>query len=323
MTEQKILIKHSIEDIFKCQENNCVMIRELSKYCDHNLKTPRTILMELVKSMDDITKSHNSGINPNDIAMKSMIRDSLNKIVNNNYNVILEYLKSLNYTSENHFALLANEIILKCMGDVMASKGIDSSRPDQRTPSEIYIDIANEFSAYMIEIDGNQIKFRNILAKECQQYFSNFMNKNEHMDHNNMSRISNFKGFMNMIGLLYAIGLFPIHIIEKCFERIIDLVLDASISQEECDNFYCGYERLMNRLLFHFEKDPNTADKNLAKEFGEVKSFIKKNNDAILKVCPDEKNNNVKQLRKFTGMQHHQNILRFNALCEKYKLSCN
>jgi len=319
-----VSITYDINKIFECQNDNCVIIKDLEKYCEHTFKTPNIILTELMKQMDDITKSHSNGINPNDIILKSMVRDSLNKIVHSNYRSILEDLKSLNYTSENHFSLLANEIILKSMGDAMACKGIDVPKNGQRTPSEIYVDTAYEFASYMIDVDGNPIKFKNVMAKECQNYFNKFIDKKERMDHNNLTRISNFKGFMNMIGLLYAVGLFPCHIIDKCFEKITNLVVDTSLPQEECDNYYSGFERLMNRILYHFENENHnitneTVQRNKVNDFIEARKMIQKYNELVLTVCPDDgKNSNPKTLRKFSGMVHNQNMLRFNALCEKY-----
>lgn len=317
-----VSISYSIDKIFECQDNNCVMIKELEQYCDHKYKTPKIILKNLMKQMDDITKSHSNGVNPNDVIMKSLIRDSLNKVVNSNYKSILDILKSLNYTTENHFTLLANEIILKSMGDAMACKNIPKN--GQRTPSEIYVDIAYEFSSYMIDVDGDSIKFKNVMAKECHNYFNNFIDKNERMDQNNLMRISNFKGFMNMMGLLYNAGLFPDHIITICFEKITSLILDTSLPHGESDNYYSGFERLMNRILCHFEDNISVKSsppiKNVEK-FVNIRDEIEKFNGIILNVCPNEKNDKSdtqKQLRRFSGITHSQNITRFNVLCEFY-----
>jgi uncharacterized membrane protein len=98
--------------------------------------------------------------------------------------------------------------------------------------------------------------------------------------------------------------------------------LDTSLSSEECDNYYSGYERLMNRLLSRFEKDmqlskDEKSNKDGAnKEFNDIKDIIKKYNDMILKVCPDDKDKDktVKTIRKYSGMVHHQNIVRFEKL---------
>src|SRR5437016_3825625 len=99
-TTQGVLIKYNIDEIFACQDANCLMIRDLEQYCNNNCKSQKSMLPELIKPMDDITKSHSQGINPNDIALKNMIRDCLNKINHNNYDNVLDDLKSLHYTNE-------------------------------------------------------------------------------------------------------------------------------------------------------------------------------------------------------------------------------
>jgi len=278
--------------------------------------------MELIKPMDDITKSHSHGINPNDITLKSMIRENLNKLVQGNYQTILEELKSLNYTCENHFALLASEIIMKSMSDPLACKGIETKQ-GQKSPSEMYVEIAREFSNFMIKNNETVIKFKTVLLSECRLHFDKFTDKNEKMDHNNPMKVPNYKGFMNMMGLLYNIGLIPHTIIDKCFNKISSLVLDTSLSSEECDNYYSGYERLMNRILTRFEKDlpsskdeKSNKDNNVVKEFKDIKEIIKKYNDVVLKVCPDDKDKDktTKTIRKYSGMVHHQNIVRFEKL---------
>src|SRR5436853_472503 len=98
MAEQKeVLIRYNIDDIFACQQDNCVMIRELEKYCSDNYKNTKSILSEFIKPMDDIVQSHSRGNNPNDSIMKGMIRDNLNKISPNNYDLILKELYGLKY----------------------------------------------------------------------------------------------------------------------------------------------------------------------------------------------------------------------------------
>jgi hypothetical protein len=39
-------------------------------------------LPELIKPMDDVTKSHSNGVNPNDISYLKIIRENLNKLTN-------------------------------------------------------------------------------------------------------------------------------------------------------------------------------------------------------------------------------------------------
>lgn len=314
MPDQGVLIKYNINEIFACQDVNSLMIKDLEQYCTHKNKSVKSALAELIKPMDDVTKSHNHGINPNDIILKNMIRDALNKINHNNYDNVLEDLKSLNYSCDKHFELLAKELIIKSMNDVMACKGIESSKTGQKTPSEIYMNIACEFSNYQIKQQNISIKFKKILMKECYAYFEEFTNKKERMDQNNPHRVSNYKGFMNMIGLMYSYGLFPNKIIKICFNKIVKLMLESNLPHDDCDNYYSGYDRLINRMLAYFEKDP--IKKNMIEEFKEISDFIIETNEGILKAC---ENANPKPIRKFSIVAHQQTILRFNKLCNLYE----
>src|SRR5579872_3557067 len=283
MSDPKVLIKYSIDQIFACREPNCVMPQELVEYCNNLGRGQISILTDLIKPMDDVTKSHSHGINPNDMILRNIIRENLNKLNNKNYIDVLKDIKSLNYSNETHFTLLAGELIIKSMSDVMGTKGLDASKPGQKTPSELYIDIALEMSQFFIEKDDKIIKFKTVLSRTCQKYFNELTDVEQSMDHNNPRRLSNYKGFMNMVGLMYACGLFPVDIVILSFQKIINLILKSNLPQEECDNYYSGFERLMNRVLTHFEKRPITP--NMTNGFNIIKDNLAKLNDEITNAC--------------------------------------
>lgn len=324
MTTHNVSIKYTIEQLFACKDANCLMPKELEQYCNNRYKSNMLILNELIKPMDDITKSHSHGVNPNDITLMNMIRDNLNKVNHANYDVILKELSSLHYSSANHYAMLASELIVKSMNDVLACKGMDNSKREQKTTSEIYMSIASEFSGYYIKQGETTIKFKNVLTKECQKHFDILTDKNERMDQNNPHRVSNYRGFMNMIGLMYTYGLFTKDIVKACFNRIVRLITESGLPHDDCDNYYSGYERLMNRVLKHFEKTP--IQKHMVDEFILVKEILREMNEKISKACDDEKKpkstdktSSARPLRMFSIMTHQQNILRYNKLCEQYK----
>lgn len=315
MANQEILIKYDIQEIFECRQDNCLLPRELEQYCSGLFKNNKSVLNDLIKSMDDITKSHSQGVNPNDISLRNIMRDNLNKINVNNHKEILENLKSLNYTCENHFALLASELIIKSMNDVMAWKGLESNK-NQLTPSEIYMHIALEFSSFFIKQGNDIIKFRRVLTHVCQKYFKEFTDKTYSMDQNNKHRVNNYKGFINMLGLLYCNNVFPNDIIIKCFDRIIKLILGSELSQEECDNYYSGYERLMNKVLSKFEVKEITESLN--NEFKNIRDYISEINKKILLACDSKDDHKTKPIRMYSIMIHNQYILRFEGICKLY-----
>jgi hypothetical protein len=322
MTEhQEVLIRYNIPEIYACRDANTILSKELEEYCYHKHKNPKSMIeSELMKEVNEITNSLSQGINPNDITLKSMIRDNLNKISHSNYKDILAVLKSLNYSSENHFFLLATELIIKSMNDIMACKGLESTK-NQLTPSEIYVNIAVEFSKFFIEEGNEIIKFQVVLGTTCQKYFKEFVDKEMSMDQNNPHRVSNYKGFMNMIGLLFYNNLFPLSIILKCFTRISNLILNSDLSQEECDNYYAGYERLLNQILNKYEDMLPKVDKNSDQykvdktEFLTIYKFMKTMNAEISASTTDKPKGSI---RKFSLMVHQQNINRLENLFNSF-----
>jgi hypothetical protein len=263
---------------------------------DQTFLNNRTILEKLKKTMIDITTSYLKGIDPNDIAFKNTIRILLNKINKNNYNIILEELKALNYNTSNHYMLLVSELLLKSMN----------------SPPDIYMNIVREFDGFCIKENNTDIYFRHILKRECQIYFKNFMNKNISMDRNNPHRVSNYNGFMSVIGILYGINIFPKEIIQTCFNKISLLVFDSKLSQDETDNYYNGYEKMLNRILNYFESNITTGTID---EFNIIKSYIDNFNTKIDMTCT---NVNIKQRPIRMLINHKQSIKQLNLICEKY-----
>lgn len=313
---KEVSIRFSMDDIFACRVANCVLPLDLEQYCTHIRVTQTSMLTDLVKSMDDITKSHSHGINPNDITLKNMIRDNLNKVSNSNFKIIVNELEKLNYTSENHFVLLVDELILKCMNDVMACKGIDASKTGHLTPSEMYVDIMKQFSQLYIPDESNPVRFKTVLTKVCHAYFEKLTDKNERMDQNNPHRVSNYKGFMNMIGLMYSVGLFPKEIVMRCFNKLLDLIFKSQLQSDDCDNYYSGYERLMNQILNYFEKSSPNAQ--TFKDFKEISDYLRNINDTVTKSTQADASGKSKTIRMFSVMSHQKNVSRLNKLFEVY-----
>jgi hypothetical protein len=313
MADQQVLIRYNIEQIFACQEANCLMIRELEKYCLHRTKIPKHVLADLAKPMDDVTRSYIQGANPNDMTLKNQIRDNLNKVNNANYQTIVDALKQLAYVSVNNFALLASEIMLKSMNDVMGCKGIEAKN-GLKTPSEIYVSIAREFADITVMCEDAPICFMKVMSTEARVYFDRMTDKTESMDQNNPHRVSNYKGFMNMIGLMYIYGMFPHNTINVCLGKISGLMLGSGLKQDECDNYYSGAERLINRLLCWFET-PSAGKK---KEFDIVRHYIKTFNTKLSEACGDAVKKEDRPIRLFSVMTHQQNVARFETLCGVY-----
>jgi len=115
-----------------------------------------------------------------------------------------------------------------------------------------------------------------------------------------------------------------------CFEKIISLIAKSNLPQEDCDNYYYGFERLMNRILIHFEKIPVTSA--MMEEFFGIKNILNNVNAMITKACEDsdktdrvdksdksDKSDKKKPLGRHPLMTHQQNISRFTKLCDTYQ----
>jgi hypothetical protein len=313
MASQQILT-HDIKKIFECRGDNSLFVRELEPYCNGRTYPSKTQYSEqMIKIMSDITHSLSSGINPNDTMIMSSLRGELNKINSSNYQDILTVLKKINYTGEVHFSMLANELIMKSMNDILAVRGMDSNR-NQMTPSEMYAKIALEFFNFFIEDGKNEkVRFKIVFLNLCKSYFNDFVDPRLRMDQNNQHRVNNYKGLMNMIGLLYSIKCFNKEIVIKCMESITRVIIKEELSIDENDNYYSGYGRLINQILSRFEKSfEKSFDDNEIDEFKVVCGAMDQFNKQI--------NDSKHLIRKFSSMIHIQNMMRLhklNELCVK------
>lgn len=343
MSNQPVSIKYNIDQIFACKDANFVMPKELAEYCSHYYCYQSANLSELIKSMDDITKSHANGTNPNDVAYLMIIRENLNKLTQRNFDDVLKNIKSLAYSSTSHFTMLATEIVVKCMNDPLASKGVEpntsinnrGNHEIYKSPSELYMDIASHMWEFLYEPNNNDsldaktsgkkteaIKFKVVLSKVCQDHFKEFTNKSSSMDNNNPHRVSIYKGFMNMIGLLYSYGLFSMEIVNMCFKRVNNLILRSELSQEETDNYFSGIERLMNRILTHYEKLPVNASN--INDFNTFKPDLRNVVSSIQSVCHEREQKNVKlPIRAYSLIVLEQITERLDALSTRLSPNTN
>lgn len=312
-------ISRNITDIIDCKEDNAVLMESYEKFCKNKNYHTNTILLEqLFGPMEEIINSHLKGINPNDITLMNVIRDNMNKINSNNFETILESLKTLYYTSEDNFKFLASELISRSMTDNMATKGLIPS-DGTPTPSEIYMRVALEFKDLVIvdEATSEQSAFLTIFVRLCREYFNEFTDLDMDLDMNNHYRVNNFKGFMNMIGILYAYGIFPSKMIVKLLDQLFDIVTSESdLSQEQRDNYYTGLARIVERVLLKFENSSHT-DK-LQQDLDIFYDYIVEKNKQVLELS-SSKDSTENIIRRFSIITHKKNMKRFENLKEKFK----
>ena len=134
------------------------------------------------------------------------------------------------------------------------------------------------------------------------------------MDQNNQHRVNNYKGFMNLMGLLYAKKCFKQEIISKCLTKVCAIIVNDGLIAEECDNYFTGFERLSSQVLGKFEK---MIGRPIAES--DIKEFTKLHE--LLYDCNTRISGAVNQgdptksgIRKFSTMIHNQNVIKLEIL---------
>lgn len=306
MTTQRITITHDMKQIMSFQSVNNVMPTSLSQYCPE-YGGDLVLRDMLLREVDSVVKSILNGKNPNDIIFKNILIEHLNKVSSKTYESCIESLHKLNYNNKEHFETLAFELIMRAMTDTVVVKGIDL--PDgQQTQSDIYADIAAEFSSFMIKLENKDIKFITILLDLCEKYFKDFTNVTKPLDQNNQYRVDHFKGFMNFLGLLFNRGIISHQIILSCLNELKKLMFLDIWGSVETENIFDGYIRLISQILAISEKKNmkrTTVDIEYIKKVKLLHNDIKKKNL--------EYNN---KLRKFAMMSHTNIDNRLTKLAE-------
>ena len=333
MSKKEIVIRHTIDDIMGCLEDNMFRMPEFSKYFVDEKNRNVAINQNLLDEMRNIIKSRTDNIDPNDSSLMSYIREYLNRVCATNIESIISDLKRLNYSTRKHFDLLANELITKAINDAMGYKGMESK---DLTTSEICVKIAHNFYPFYLEDD--EVSFGQVLGQHCSKHFKSFTEvsldnniKTAYMNKYNQQRINNYKGLTNLVGLLYIADLFPSKIVLSCLQVIKKLVIQSDLSQEECDNYYAGYNRLITHIISKFEVgDPKTVDiaSHLITEFFDIYNQIDQINQEIMTVSTanssaDSRTERNNSIRKYSITFHKLNMGKLSDLKNKYDILRN
>lgn len=323
--KKEIVIRHTVEDIMECFDDNKCRDKGLEDYYIDGKDRNARIGQNLLKEMSNIIQSRTENIDPNDSSLMAFIREYLNKVCTSNLTDIMGKLMALNYSTPKHFELLSQELIVKAMNDAMAYKGLESR---DTTTSEICVQIAQTFFRFCLQDDD--VTFGRILCNMCNHYFKTFMevttdklgNKTAFMNKFNPQRVNNYKGLANFIGLMYVAKLFPYGIIMSCITKIKKMITDTDLSQEECDYYYTGYDRLMNHLISKFDID-ESPEVTIVNEFFSIIGSIKALNDSILNESlqnskAENRTNRINSVRKYSIGIHKITVGKLEELEKKY-----
>jgi hypothetical protein len=300
----KINISYSLQDFMYYKDCNVFLPVNLKPLCNDLGGT--LILRDIIlKEVGNVIDTFTSGKNPNDIIFKNSIIEYLNKINQNNYSTIIDNLKKLSFTKYEHFDTFSQDILQRAMSDMVAIKGIDVP-VGQKSMLEIYADIVVEFSQLNIEDNKNIIKFIRIFMDLCQKYFNDFTDLIKPLDSNNQYRVDNYKGYMSFLSVLFEKNLITQKIIYTCLNKIktiMESVQWEKLGQNECENTYEGYRRILYKIYqIYSKKKLNESDKSFLKAILEIHNTVKIQNDKLNK------------LRKFTMMSHKDLEIKLNKI---------
>ena len=301
-----INISYNIDEFMKYKELNYMLPVNLKPYCN-DIGGTVYFREGMVKEVGAIIDTFMNGRNPNDILFKNSIIEALNNITQRNYQTVITNLKSLNCDKTEHFTTLASDLLICAMTDITGVKGINMP-PGQISSSEIFVLVASDFFPLMIEDNSKNIKFSTVFLEMCKRHFDDFCDAQKPLDHNNLYRVDNFKGFTNFLGLLFAKGLINSFAINDCMTRLVKLIYDTAWGQTESENVYEGFRRIMNNIIKHFEsknpKDFKESDKKFLQQLQKIHQDIQ------------TKNKTSSKLRRFTMMYHDENDKKIQKLLQ-------
>lgn len=255
---------YKLTELLAYKNINNMMPQQLVSFCIPDYGSSSTELINFGDQVQDIINIITTGDNPNDVVFRNTIKFYINTLSHTNYLEYLEKISELNFTSKSNVHHFINELLLCSMRCPISYKGFNLSdiNPHKSVP-EVCADIVKYFYQNPIKVDED-IKFKSEFLSLCHQYFTNFMDSTKLMDENNAHNADNYKGFMTVMGLLYARSLIPHGAIIQCINDIRNAVFvskseynNKKVSTRtatECANLYKGYEHLINHIVHRLQK---------------------------------------------------------------------
>ena len=309
MTKQinNINISYGVDEFMKYKEYNMMLPANLKSFCND---IGGTVFFRegMIKEVGSIIDTFMNGRNPNDILFKNSIIEALNNITQKNYQTVITNLKSLNFSKVEHFTTLANDLLICAMTDVTGVKGIEMPM-GHVSSSEIFVLVASDFFPLMITDGTKNIKFSTVFLDMCKRYFDDFSDSLKPLDHNNLYRVDNFKGFTNFLGILYSKGLINSFVVYDCLNRLVNLIYGTTWGQTECENVSEGYRRILNHAIKTLEKKSELKENDV--KF--LTQLIKTHQEI------HTKNASSSKLRRFTMMYHEENSKKLQKLLSSVK----
>lgn len=254
-------IHYKCSDIMQYRAPNSEIPAALKPYCTVT-KYIAPNIFKYEKQLNEIINTITKGDNPNTVEFVGRIKCYVNTINKATFPQYNQKIMTTPYTTVENVHFVIKELI-KCIISVPISyKGMNVEEDNSNSIPEICADVLRNLCDLKVTINEKEVKFYSEILSICQTYFVDFINKDKHMDENNMYNADNYKGFMTMMGLLYARKIITDDIVVKCAHSIIRSMFTPSTDNKqicsrteiECSNLYKGYEFLMNHVVHQLKK---------------------------------------------------------------------
>jgi hypothetical protein len=298
--------RYSLHTIMMYQEANNVIPDKLMPFMVPdpanslpNIDAYQTCLNNIIKTITD-------GDDPNDIMFRNTVKFYFNTLNPKNCIDYVKKMKCLDYSSRENIRFLASEMIRCAIVCPISVKGFNlQEEQSHKSVPEMCADIAKQFSTSIVEMKEKEmsIKFNGELLIVCQKFFEDFLDNNKALDEHNTYSSDNYKGFMTYLGLMYSRGIIPSKVIMYCIERIKSTMFAESKTGDkvmcnrsgiEINNFYKGYEHLINHVLHTIStKIPELSDllntkRKSFQRLEEMSEFLYNHDDNINEDALDE-----------------------------------
>lgn len=271
---------YKLADFMKYRDVNNIMPKNLLSYCikqqshtitNHDGTTAYGYgnnipdISTFLDSVNDTINIITQGDNPNDVMFRNNVKTYINALSDANYDEYVKKFSQMVYSSKANIHFLTIELISCAIRCPISYKGFNlQEEKNHKTVPEVCADLTKFISTLPIVIDGVELNLRSEILLICHQYFVNFMNPKKLMDENNAHNADNYKGFMTLMGLLYARNLTPSTVLLDCIKTIKNCMFISkgecngknisSRNNVECSNLYKGYEHLINHIVHTLQK---------------------------------------------------------------------
>lgn len=308
------VVRYDMSEILDLMDTNRCRHSSLREYYVDNLNRNKDISTKTTDIMGKIIKLRCENVDPNDEVLMRSIKEYMNKLSIDTKNSIIEKIVNINYKTTHHYEFLVNEVIVKSMNDIVAYKGLEA---DGLIATDLYVMVIEQF--YGTSIDG--VPFEYVLIKKIKHYFDEYttvIDGRSNMNRNNTHRVNNYKGLMNLIGTLFVHDEEKYELLKKIITKVRDVITDYNLTQEECDNYYDGYDRILTHFIKRFNIDEEFIDEETVSAFKSFYPFIVDMNNHIVELSTSNMKSKKNTIRKMSLNRLTKKVQYIDTFAMKY-----